>query len=62
MRGSFIARLAVRTFLPLIALVAFVLGFYHLQAQAGLDGTTGGLEVRFNGQDGSSTAHGHPNG
>jgi hypothetical protein len=40
MLGSFIARLAVRTFLPLIVLVAFVLSFYHLQAQADLDAAT----------------------
>ena len=30
----------VRTFLPLIVLVAFVLGFYHLQAQADLGAAT----------------------
>ena len=40
MLGSFVARLAVRTFLPLIVLVAFVLSFYHLQAQAYLDAAT----------------------
>ena len=48
MRGSFIGRLLVRTFLPLIVLVAFVLSFYHVQAQANLDAATesGGASVR----------------
>src|SRR5262249_13795226 len=40
MLGAFIARLAVRTLLPLVVLLAFVLGFYHLQAQADLDAAT----------------------